>query len=118
MGFQVKDETQTPDRLQQIFNLTMLEDILNKNGLYLIPNLEGGQYLLTLIPYDRERLINSARSGAKMNKFSTIELTGLSEREKGDMVEQALQQAIEENPKAFDDDYYETFVTFVAQKAA
>lgn len=118
MGFQVKDETQTPDRLQQIFNLTMLEDILNKNGLYLIPNLEGGQYLLTLIPYDRERLINSARSGAKMNKFSTTELTGLSEREKGDMVEQALQQAIEENPKAFDDDYYETFITFVAQKAA
>lgn len=117
-GFEIGDITQTPDRLQQIFNLPILEDILRENDLQLIPNSAGGQYLLTLIPYDKERLINSARSGAKMNKFSTPQLKGLSEKEKGDIVEQALQQAIEKNPVAFDGDYYETFVTFVAQKTA
>lgn len=116
-GFRVSGE-QKGDRLHQIFDFALLKRILRANDLHLISTSNGQPYLLTLVPMKREKIIDSARDGAKMIKFNHPTLKELPEDQKDEIIAKVLKITLDENPRIFEEDFYETFASFVAEKVA
>lgn len=117
MGYQIEQSAENPpDRLRLIFNLPKLQEIFNKARLEIIPNQYGQMYLLTPVPFSAARIADSLKDSAMMHHFRHPGLIDLSDEEKNAIVEEVLQKTLFENPEAGSDDYFETLISFVAQK--
>lgn len=116
-GFEIpQPTTENPDKLAQIFDLPYLKGILDENGLKLMPVGMRRDYLLTLVPVGIDRILSTIQDGTKMHAFNHPGLKELPEGEKDNFIEQALQRAQAKYAEVSQQSYYETFISFAAQK--
>lgn len=114
-GFDIPVGGQEPSPLHYMFDQDKIRDVLEQNGLKIIPAPDQRDYSLRLLHMSLDSMIRASVTSAKMGHFKKPDLVDLPEVEKDRWITKAIELAVDEN-RGSSYRYYETYTLYVAQK--
>lgn len=125
------------DKYHFMFNIDCLAEHLSNTGFKLVPNEENKVYgiskfvpcadqktvaekdklyVFTMLPKNKEKIIDTIVGGGNMRYFNNRELKNTSDDERKEIIDAAFKRTISKYEKLLDNPAAETFASFVAVK--